>query len=88
MPVQAAVILLLPHELNIRSQHCKALPQKLLHRQIHIGDIVCFALGPDAVDCGGVSQAGSRLPHRLNDLFRRHSGPAVHTAALWVRMET
>lgn len=39
-PVQAGVILLLSHELNLGGQIAQALLQGLLHEKIDIGDIV------------------------------------------------
>ena len=70
-PVQPRIVLLFAHELNFRGQGGQTLPQKLLHRQIHIGHIVCFALGPDAVDCGGIAQASTCFLYRLNRLFHQ-----------------
>ena len=87
-PVQTTVVLLLSHELDARRQGRQALPQKLLYRHIHIGDIVRLAFGPDAADGGGVGQEGSRLPHCLNGLFLQRYDLVIHTAAPWVRMDT
>ena len=87
-PVQSAVVLLLPHKLDVRGQDRQALPQELLHCHIHIGDIVRLALGPDAADGGGIGQPGHRFPHRLDDLFLQRYDLVIHTAAPWVRMDT
>ena len=86
--VQGGIVLLLSHELDVRGQGRQAFPQKLLHRQVYVGDIVRLALGPDAPDGGGIGQQFPRLQYRLDGPLRQRIRQGGHAVASRVRMAT
>ena len=87
-PVQPRIVLLLSHELDVRGQGGQALPQKRLYRHVHIGHIVRFALGPDALNGGGIGQQFPRLQYRLDGPLRQRIRQGGHAVASRVRMAT
>ena len=86
--VQGGIVLLLRHELDVRGQGRQALPQKLLYRQVYVGDIVRLALGADAPDGGGIGQQFPRLQYRLDGPLRQRIRQGGHAVASRVRMAT